>query len=457
MQNWQPTNPVERRLMTAHEDWLRFAKNPRARLLYWRTDEADIELVRAYFQSQEELSSAVLRLTSPFESAEQYSRALAKELIDFYDARREGSAARGVTADWAPAWRGAETSTQYLLKLTDSLMTHHPDVFPGMVLILAPGTVSKDQDFERWLDRLLAEVNQGAWRSDRLRFVQYGTAADPLAWLRTQWPDRVRVVHGRYQMRAVPRELVAQSGERGPSGQFRRLFAELSETLAHDDPKRLEILRRAALEVTTKQQWFDQGAIVHLLAGAAYLKWQSHNLALDAYQQATHSGQQALEIDHVAGSKLVVNGLFGQASVHLMRGDYAEAARCYGEASFYTEAERDGILTVEARRMQGWCLDKAGRYEQALDAGFKALDGGEWIEPALRANSNLQLVTKWMLDQTGFLGAHGRRPELIQRLKQLYGDNWSEAIKPLAAEDVSRQIAAGDNADVHAGTSEENT
>ena len=26
-QNWQPTNPVERRFMDAHSDWMRFAKD----------------------------------------------------------------------------------------------------------------------------------------------------------------------------------------------------------------------------------------------------------------------------------------------------------------------------------------------------------------------------------------------------------------------------------------------
>ncbi len=97
-------------------------------------------------------------------------------------------------------------------------------------------------------------MSQQAWGSDRIRIVQYGAATDPLAWLQGRQPDRVRVIHGRYQMRSVSRELVAQSGERGPSGQFRRLFVELSEALAHDDPKRLESLRRSALEVTIGQK-----------------------------------------------------------------------------------------------------------------------------------------------------------------------------------------------------------
>jgi hypothetical protein len=444
MQNWQPTNPVDRRLMTAHEDWLSFATDRRARLLYWHVDEADLELVRAYFQSQQDRSSAVLRLASPFDSAAQYGNALAKEIVAFYDARRAGSTAMGVTADWTPPQRrSGQSSSRYLLMLTDSLIEHHPEVFPGLVLILEPTAVSDTRGFETWLNTLLPDMESVGPTPGRMRLVQFGTVSDPLKWLRARQPDRVRVVHGHYSMRAVPRELVAQSGERGPSGQFRRLFVELSETLVHDDPKRLESLRGAALEVAQQQRWFDQSAVVHLLAAAAYLKWQSHDLALIAYRQATQSGFSAQTAGHAAGNKLIVNGLFGEAGVHLTCRRYLDAARCYGEASSYAEADRDGILAVEARRMQAWCLEMDGRHEPALDAALMALDAGQWVEPPLRANSNLQLVAAWLIRRTGFMErSHRRYEELVPRLKRLYGDNWREAIKPLVPHEVSRAVAA---------------
>lgn len=52
MQNWQPTNPVERRFMDAHADWMRFAKDPAARLMIWQTDETDAQLVQLYFRGR---------------------------------------------------------------------------------------------------------------------------------------------------------------------------------------------------------------------------------------------------------------------------------------------------------------------------------------------------------------------------------------------------------------------
>jgi tetratricopeptide (TPR) repeat protein len=236
---------------------------------------------------------------------------------------------------------------------------------------------------------------------------------------------------------------VAESGERGPAGQFRRLFTELTETLTHDDPARLERLRTAALQVAAAQQWFDQCAVVQLLAGAAYLKWQSPEPALAAYRQATQAGRQAQAAGHPAGNKLVVNGLFGEASAYLSRAEHVEAAGCYAQAATFAEADRDGILAVEAWRMQGYCLASVHRLEPAVEAGFRALDAGLWIEPAMRANSNLQLVAQWLLQQTGFFRTlHKRRADLVPRLEVLYGAGWPDTIKPLPPEDVSHQMMA---------------
>jgi hypothetical protein len=442
MQNWQPENPVERRLLAAHEDWLAFAKDPSARLLYWHTNAADQELVKLYFQGQSELSNAVLELTSPFEDARQYATALADEVIDFYDARREGSARSGIVADWTPPSRHPQSipATHYFADVLDSLMAHHPDVFPAVVLVLKPAQIRKVGDFEQWLDAWLTLMNTGSDRvSSRIRVVLYGTEADALAWLASRQPGTVRVLNANYRMQALPRELVAQSGERGATGQFRRLFVELSECLAHEDPARLERLRASALAISDGHQWFDQSATVHLLAGAAYLKWQSGEPALQAYRQAISSGRCAVEAQHPAGNKLVVNGLFGEASVHVTEERYLDAAQCYASAARFAAADNDSVLLVESYRMQAWCLDHERHREDALEAGFHALQAGRDIDLPLRSNSNLQLAATWMLERIGRL--HARRGELERTLGVLYGDQWKEALRqPLAPDEVSMRL-----------------
>ena len=106
-QNWQPTNPVERRFMDAHSDWMRFAKDQAARLMIWYTDEADSPLVRLYFQAQEDTSCAVRTMRTAFATETRYAQALADELIAFYDSRRAASDAAGIRTDWQPPFSTA--------------------------------------------------------------------------------------------------------------------------------------------------------------------------------------------------------------------------------------------------------------------------------------------------------------------------------------------------------------
>lgn len=69
--------------MDAHTDWQRFAKDRAARLMIWQTNEADAQLVQLYFQTQEEMSSAVIVMRSDFVDGAHYAPALTDELIRF--------------------------------------------------------------------------------------------------------------------------------------------------------------------------------------------------------------------------------------------------------------------------------------------------------------------------------------------------------------------------------------
>lgn len=96
------SNPIERRFMQAHDDWLTFAGNKKAKLLLWQANEADEPLLKTYFQVQEENACAVIQFDDVFETAEQFTDAIIKHIIHFYHQRREGAAAAGITADWHP-------------------------------------------------------------------------------------------------------------------------------------------------------------------------------------------------------------------------------------------------------------------------------------------------------------------------------------------------------------------
>ncbi|MBR8175446.1 hypothetical protein [Burkholderia ambifaria] len=406
MQNWQPTNPVERRFMDAHADWMNFARERDARLMIWQTDETDAELVRLYFQVQDETSCAVRTMRASFVNEARYAKALTDELIAFYDSRREASNGQGVRADWQAPYDDGKNPLLYLFAVADSLMQHHPDIFPAMVFVLEPAKVRDDTAWVRWMDDLLSIIAVAPELGERVRFVVPRTDVTPFAALMQRHRATVRVVQGKYSMASVPRELLAESGERGPSGEFRRHFVMLTEIIEGGSPSRLEELRAAALKVAEREQWFDQCVVVHLIAGAAYLKWRDREKAIDAYRSAAGSGMRAVEAGHPAGHKLVANGLFGEASVHLTHKDYAHSAYCYERAAASTTAAQDGLMTVEAWRMSAVCWERAGEREHALEAGFNALDAGLMIDEPMRANSNLPMVVEWMVSQ---LGAMDRR------------------------------------------------
>ncbi|MDN7859933.1 hypothetical protein QZM81_29425 [Burkholderia cepacia] len=401
MQNWQPTNPVERRFMDAHADWMSFANDKAARLMIWQTDETDSKLVRLYFQVQDETSCAVRTMRASFVDESGYAKALTDELVAFYDSRREGSDAQGVHANWQPPYDDGKNSLLCLFAVADSLIRHHPDVFPAMVFVLEPAKVRDDAAWVRWMDDVLSIIAVAPQLAERVRFVVPRIDIAPFAALMQRHRAAVLVVHARYSMASVPRELLAESGERGPSGEFRRHFVMLTEMIEGGSPARLEELRAAALSVAEREEWFDQCVVVHLIAGAAYLKWHDRERAIEAYRSAVGSGTRAVEAGHPAGHKLVANGLFGEASVHLTHRDYAHSAYCYERAVASTTAAKDGLMTVEAWRMSAVCWERAGERDHALEAGFNALDAGLMIDEPMRANSNLPMVVEWMVSQLG--------------------------------------------------------
>jgi len=431
MQNWQPTNPVERRLIQAHEDWLKFAQDDQARLLYWQANNADIEMVKVFFISQAQLSGSVQMFEASFDTPEQYTQALVTQMTNYYEERREGTRAAGKTADWQPPPHEEkdETPIAYLLKFAHSLMDAHPQAFPGMVWVLLPCQIKGSaKAWQSWLAELLKETCNGRWQSDRIRYVQFGTEPPQYDKLTGQWPEQIMTVQGHYRMNTVPRELVAQSGERGPSGQLRRLLVQLSETLEHGNVTRMERLRDAALAVSTQQGWHGQSAVVQLIAAAAYMKWKKEDQAHNVYGLAVQAGQQAQQAGDNTGNKLVINGLAGQAGVDVQRKKYKQAAGEYEEAAKVAEQGKDGLMAVEMRRMQGWCLEQAGRREPARQAGFCALKNGEWLTPELREEGSLKLVSGWMWKQTTGLGLEKEHRELEEWLQKLYGEGWEQRV-----------------------------
>jgi tetratricopeptide (TPR) repeat protein len=427
MSEWSPSNSVERRFLQAHEDWMRFAGKKEARLLYWQADDDDQQMVDLYLQMRQEADCAVIRFMHPFTDAPYLAQA-AQALIAYYQERQAASLQQGIVADWSPPALSGRSDARDLFSVASSLMRHHPDIFPGLVFILQPAQIAHAQQFEKTLEQLLEDPFWTTPEGERIRvIVPQKPHLPPLNPLQQRHPKRMSTLFGRYQMRQLPGEVVAESGERGPSGEFRRLFVMLGDTLRNDDFARLVTIKQEMLAITHAQQWFDQATVVFLTTGVAYLKVGKTKQALEEYQQAVRMAGQAERAGHPAGRKLVVNALFGEASVWLSKKAWLEAAACYRLAGEQAQAGGDGILAVEGWRMQAWCLDKAGQYPEALDAAMTGLDAGMLIEPEIRAHCGLNLLADWLIRHPGLISHRLSGSQLQQKFFQLFGERWHEA------------------------------
>lgn len=425
--NWQPSNPVERRFMQAHADWLTFAEQPQAKLLYWQVNDDDLYLLNTYFQVQKENGCCTMQFYEKFTSGEEYASLLAENIISFYEQRREGSLAQGISAYWTAPKRDAGLSeTQYLLKIANELMQYHPDIFPGFLFVITPTDLKSLYKMEGWLRTLLSETENGVWASNRIRYVVYTTEQNLFSSLLADRPQQVQHMQSRYYSENAAREMIAESNERGDSGKFRRLFVELTETLKNNDRRRLESLSESALAITNKAGWFDQSVVVHLIAGAAYLSWKDNKSSLHAYEEALKAAESAKAAEHPAGNKLIVNAIFGICSVYLMNKEYEIAASYYDRIPPYSLEDQDYILTVEADRMRADCWDKADEPDRAIEAAFEGVDAGLLMEPEFRLQSSLPILTHWLYKRMSRLFL--RYDEMTDKFARLYGEGWKEIV-----------------------------
>ncbi|MFD1801388.1 hypothetical protein ACFSFZ_04125 [Mixta tenebrionis] len=423
MREW---NPVEQRFVLAHEDWLNFARNRSARLLYWRADEDDRQMVELYLQVRGEGSCTLIPLSHPFRSANEWLAEATRELIAYYQARQEGARQQGIVADWQPPHNQYDGVVGFF-SVARSLMQHHPDIFPGLVFVIQPSHFFAPQQFVDALAQLLSHPFLTSPEGARIRFIVPESAVTPaLDKLLHRFPALTQTINGRYQMRRVPGEVVANAGDRGPSGEFRRLYVQLGDTLRNNDMARMAQLRQQMLDITTEQGWPDQAAVVCLTAGVARLKSGQIPQAQAEYRQALQYARQAQEVKNPAGGKLIVNALFGEASVLLKNNELFKAAACYQVAAEQAQQDQDGILAVEGWRMRAWCLDKVGQLDAALDSAMSGLDAGLLIEPEMRAHSGLMLLMQWLPERLGVFST--RRKSLHQKLAQLFGEEWQQHV-----------------------------
>ncbi len=391
-------NPVERRLALLCADWLEFRADAARRLLVWQVPDHAVRLVQCFVQAQRyelEYSSRDLFIPfdAPFEHSLQYARALKEQLAGQVEASRADWAAQGLDAGWTldPA-SSPDTAAAFISALRSLGSSHHRSI-GHLVAVLIPPSVDRPAHWAGWLQRALQ-----ADLPERLRIVVVDSLDQPrLGELIAAEHPRISVRQPPVNGLAVAQETFAQEATVGPAGVYRQMLMSVVGLMEKGSAEQVKTRARDALKFVRQQGWSDQEVVLRILVAGALLKESRHAEAVQTYRAARESAGQALQANHPAGRKLVLQCWFGEGGAQLAAGDDAAAAQCYDAAARTALEDQNSLMALEGWRMGAFCHARIGDAAAAQERGELALALGEQLKPQARVLSTLPLVALELL------------------------------------------------------------
>jgi tetratricopeptide (TPR) repeat protein len=386
-------NPVEQRLMVLAEHWMSFLDDSAKRLLIWRSDANALRFFQCFFEVQKHdtdytVGGLFIVFDVPFENAIQYSRDLKISLAGQYEASREDLIKQGISADWEFLPELLPDSATGFVSALKSFDSKYHEAIGHLIAVLMPAKVSDDDGFIAWIARVL-KTNP----PEQLRFVVIDSLDEPrFDSLSGSDFEQVKIGSPEIDALLAAQETFAQESVAGSAGVFRNMLIGLMTLVEKGSPGKVKGKARDALAFARKEKWPDQEVVVSMLVAGAMLKEKKYGKALEEYQQARQSAEQATAAGHPSGRQMALQALFGEAGVHLVAGDLEKAAVCYDQAAILAQEIPDFILAIEALRMGIFCFARMDDTESALSRGRDALGLGERLEPEERAMTTLPLA-----------------------------------------------------------------
>ncbi|CAN5907525.1 hypothetical protein BH11PSE8_BH11PSE8_34000 [soil metagenome] len=391
-------NPVEQKLVYLCNQWVAFRADQARRLLVWQVPENAVRMVECFLEAQKhegEYSSGDLFVTmkEPFGYGLQYARSLKESLRGQFDASIEAIRAEGLATDWAFDPATTSDSPAGFVQALASFGSKYHQSIGHLVAVLLPLSVASERAFVEWLTRLL-----DSGLPERMRILIVDSIEHPrFDALLAEVDPRILRQRPAVDTLQVAQETFAQEATVGPGGVFRNLLIGLMTLLEKGSADQVKAKAVDALAFARKQQWADQEVAVRVLVAGALMKESRHAEAIRAYEAARQAAELTVKAGHPAGLKLVLQTWFGQAGAHLAARDDAKAAAAYDDAALVAQRDRDPILTIEAFRMAGFCLARAGDAHGALERGQCAVRVGEVLKSEARAMTTLPVALVDML------------------------------------------------------------
>ena len=428
----ETSNPITQRLDKMHQLWQRFRAVPETRVCRWLIQPDDKKMVEAFLETTYlESNDAVdffLPFYTPFTKVEKYAEALITELNEAVAADAEGLSEEGIKLNWppAPAKESLESpAAQFLYYLQQfALLVPAAEM---LVAVLLPTAINKQ--YGKWLYKF-TKLDIPA----NIRFLVIDAQEEEvLATAAKKASAQIITLPLELDMPNALRQLAAGGNPADPGVKFRKAFLDLSQAAATKNLNEVQRLETAPLLICREQGWVPMEIAVHSLVAAAYIGVNRLPEALQRYEQAYGLAVQTAAAGEGVGLILAVQCRLNLGSVHIARKTYREAAVAYASAAEHAQDAGDNFQVMEAKRMQGFSLEKCSEWEAAFKIEKEALEAAALLDEPVRQNSSLPYLGQSLLELAYRVGYKEEYLQLEERLNTLAGPNWQNKLKTAKA------------------------
>jgi hypothetical protein len=299
-----------------------------------------------------------------------------------------------------------------------------------LVAMLLPATAGRQ--FGKWLEQA-ADCPIPA--NIRLLVVD-SIGEEVLAQAAMRFPDRIRTSQLNLNMPRAMRQAAAAGDPAEAGVKFRKALLALSQAAASGKLAEVKRLEAVPLLIARQQGWWSMEIAVHSVVASADIGLNQLPQAIPRYELAYGLAKKA----HLAGNtealSLAVQCLLNKATVLMVRKAFPEAAETYALAAAHAREAHDNFQVMEAKRLQGQCLEKCREWQQAFQVEQEALAAAALLEEQVRVNSTLPYLGKALLDLAYQLGYKEAYLQLEDKLNALAGTGWQSKLKTAKAKVV---------------------
>lgn len=432
MKSSKPSNAITLRLEKMTHLWEGFRSLPGARVCRWLIKEDEKQMIKAFLETSYLEDNTLPDFFIPFHTmctdSEDYSNELIKELQDKVELDRKALEAAGIVYSWTPETFSNEKEPElnYFLK---NFFNFSQEIPSGELTVAVFMPAQVNREFSKWLAGLLSLTFP-----ENLRLLLIEQLGDvTLDKLTAAYPELVNTTSLDLDMPDAMNQLASAGDPRDPGVKFRKAFLDLSQAAANKNLTEVQRLELPPLILAREHGWITMEIAVHSLVASAYISLHQLPKALDRYTQAYSLANNAWLAGERLGLTLAVQCLFNKGSLYIALKEFQEAAEAFGMAAIHALEANDFFQIMEAKRMQGFCLEKHGEWEQAFEVEKEALTAAENLEENLRQNSTLPYLGQSLLELSYRNGDKNEHILLEEKMDVLAGRGWQNKLVTVKA------------------------